>query len=139
MPLPLHIATIISVSTIGMRLLKIRNCFVFLVITVRESSKRRGPIIMKQLLALFHLSVLDPVTSGGFATVFLTGGSLPYILFLTARSSSQHLLTKLTSLLGIFHAIPPLTMVSNSFPIFHLVLSRHSSKKIAGFTCNLRS
>ena len=39
---PLHIATIISIYTIGMRLLKIRSCFVILVITVRESSKRRG-------------------------------------------------------------------------------------------------
>ena len=61
---PLHVATIISISTIGMWLLKIRNCFVILVITVRESSK------------------------------------------------GQHLLTKVTSLLGIFHAIRPLMMVS---------------------------
>ena len=36
---PLHITTIISINTIRMRLLKIRNCFVTLVITVRKSSK----------------------------------------------------------------------------------------------------
>ena len=42
MPLPLHITTIISISTIGMRLLKIRNCFAILTITVRESSEARS-------------------------------------------------------------------------------------------------
>ena len=52
MPLPLHIATIISISTIGMRLLKIRNYVVILVITVRGSSKMRGPIMPKQLVTV---------------------------------------------------------------------------------------
>jgi hypothetical protein len=70
-----------------MQLLKIRNCFVILVITARESSKRRGPIMLKQLVALLHLSVLDIVTSGGFVIVFLTGGNLPYLLFLMALRS----------------------------------------------------
>ena len=86
-PLSLLIAAIISISTIGMRLLKMRNCFVILVITVRESSKRRGPIMLKQLVALLHLSLSDLVTSGGFATAFLTGGSLPYLIFLMAQRS----------------------------------------------------
>ena len=54
-PLPLHI----SISTIGMRLLKIRNCFVILAITVGESSNRRGPIMLNQLVALLHLSLSD--------------------------------------------------------------------------------
>ena len=40
--LPLHIAPIISISTIGMRLLKISNCFVILVINVRESCNARS-------------------------------------------------------------------------------------------------
>ena len=101
-----------------MRLLKIRNCSVILLITVRGSSKRRGLIMLKQLVALLHL-----MTSGGFATAFLKGGSLPYFFFLMAQRSWQHLLTKLTSLLGIFHAIP-LVKFPNSFPIFHLVLNR---------------
>ena len=79
--LPLHI------TSIRMRLLKIRNCFVILVTTVTESSKLWGPIIL--------------------ATAFLTGVSLPYLLFP-----------------GFFHAIPPLVMVPNSFLIFHLVLNR---------------
>ena len=84
----------------------------------------------KQLVALLHLSLSDLVTSGGFATAFLTGGSLPYLLFLMALRSWQHLRTKLTSLLGIFHAIPPLMMASNSFPIFYLVLNRDSALRI---------
>ena len=58
---------------IEMRHLEIRKCFVILVITLRESSKRRDLIMLKQLAALLHLSVLDLVTSGGFATTFLTG------------------------------------------------------------------
>ena len=57
MPLTLNIATIISISIIGMRLLEIRNCFVILVITVRVSSKMQGPIMLKQLVALLHISL----------------------------------------------------------------------------------
>ena len=76
---PLHIATIISISTIGMRLLKIRNCFVIVAIPVRESSKIRGPIMLRQLVTLLHLSLSDIVTSGEFATAFSTGGSIPYL------------------------------------------------------------
>ena len=86
-PLPLHIATIISSSTIGMRLLQIKNCFVILAITARKSSKMRGPIMPKQLVVLSHHSLSDHVTSGGSATAFLTGGSLPYLLFLMAQRS----------------------------------------------------
>ena len=94
----------ISISTIGMQLLKIRNCFVILVIIVRESSKMRGPVMLKQLVALLHLSLSDLMISGGFVTELFTGGSLPYLLFLMAKTK-----------LGIFHAIPPLMMVPNSF------------------------
>ena len=54
----------------------------------------QGPIMLKQLVALLHLSLLDLVTSGGYATAFLTGACLPYPLFLMAMGSSQHLLTK---------------------------------------------
>ena len=46
-----------------------------------------------------------------------------------AQRSWQYLLTKLTSLLGSFHAIPPLMMVPNSFLISHLV-PRLSSEHI---------
>ena len=53
-PLPLHTATIISISTIRKRLLKITNCFVIHVITVE--SPQQGPIMPKQLVALLHLS-----------------------------------------------------------------------------------
>ena len=98
--LPLHIATIISISTIGM----------WIVITVRESSKS----------PLLHLSLSDPVTSGGFATAFLT----------VYHTSRKYLLMRLTSLLGIFHAIPPL-MFPNSFPIIHLVLNRDLARRIS--------
>ena len=73
---------LISTSVIGMRLLKIGNCFVILVITVRKSSKMRGPIMPKQLVALLHLTLLDLVTTGGFASALLTGGSLSYLHFL---------------------------------------------------------
>ena len=106
------------------QLLKIRNCFVILVIIVRKSSTMRGPIILKQFVAMLYFSLSDLMTPGGFAIEFLTGESQSYLLFLKAQRSSQHLLTKLTSFLGIFHAIPPLMMVPNSFLIFHLVLSR---------------
>ena len=72
---------------------EIRNCFV----TVRESSKMRGPIMLKQLAALLHLSLSDLVTSGRFATAFLTGGCLQYLLFIMVQRSWQHPLTRLTS------------------------------------------
>ena len=39
-------------------------------------------IMLNQLAALLHLSLLDLVTSVEFATAFLTGGSLLYLLFL---------------------------------------------------------
>ena len=57
---------------------------VILVITV----KMRVPIMRKLLVVLLHLSLSDLVTSGGFATAFLTGGSPPYLLFLMARTFS---------------------------------------------------
>ena len=79
--LPKMLGTIIiSISTIGMRLLKIRKYFVILVITVRvlkESSKRQGPIMLKQPITMLHLSLSNLVTSGRLATSFLRGGSLP--------------------------------------------------------------
>ena len=77
-----------------------------------------------QLVALLHLSLSDHVTSGGFATAFPTGGSLPYLHFLMAMRTS-------TDKLGIFHAIPPLMMVPNSFLIFHLVLNRDLAPSIS--------
>ena len=93
-----------------------------------NSSKMRGLIMPKQLLALLHLSLSDLVTSGWFATAFSTVTSLPYLHFLMAQRSWQHLLTKLTSFLGSFHAIPP------SLTIFHLVLNRNLAVRIS---CNL--
>ena len=44
--------------------------------------------MLKQLCALSHLSLSVLVTSGRLATAFLTGGSLPYLLFLMARTTS---------------------------------------------------
>ena len=91
--------------------------------------------MLKQLVALLHLSLSDLVTSGGFATAFLPGGG-------GGGGGGEHLLTKLTSLLGIFHAIPPLMMVPNSFPVFHLVLNRDLALRLSmlnGFSRNLRS
>ena len=41
----------------------------------------QGLIMMKQLVALLHLSLSDLMTSGGFATLFLTVESQPYLLF----------------------------------------------------------
>ena len=41
----------------------------------------RGPIMLKQLVDLLHLSLPDLVISGGFITAFLTGVRLPYLLF----------------------------------------------------------
>ena len=74
----------------------------------RPCSKMRLPIMLKQLVTLLHLSLSDLVTSGGFATTFfLTGGSIPC------------------------HTIPPLMMVPNSFPIFHLVLNRDLALRIS--------
>ena len=49
------------------------NKELILLITVRESSKMQGPIMMKQLIALLHFSLSDLMSSGGFATAFLTG------------------------------------------------------------------
>ena len=40
-----------------------------------------GPIMLKHLVALLHISLSDLVTSGRFATEFLTGGSLPYFFY----------------------------------------------------------
>ena len=60
----------------------------------------------KQLVDLLHLSLLDLVTSGEFETTFLTRRSLLYLL-------------------------PPLIMVPNSFPIFHLVLNRDLDLRIS--------
>ena len=40
-----------------------RNCFVILIIMVRKYSKMRGPIMLKQLVALLHLSLSDLVTT----------------------------------------------------------------------------
>ena len=81
MLLPLHIVTTISIGTTGMQPLIIRNCLMILVITARELSLRQGSVMLKQLVTLLHLSILDLVTFGGFVTVFLTGGNLPYLLF----------------------------------------------------------
>ena len=78
--------------------------------------------MLKQLVALLHLSLSDLVTSGEFATALTT----VYHTFLMPQRS-YHLLTKLTS--GIFCAIPPLMMVPNSFQIFHLLLNRDLALK----------
>ena len=78
---PLHLSPHIPTRN------EIRNCLTILVITTRESSLRQGPVMLKQLVTLLHLSVLDLVTFGGFVTVFLTGGNLPYLLFLMALRS----------------------------------------------------
>ena len=51
----------------------------FCIVMIME--KMPGTIMLKQLVVLLHLSLSDLVTSGGFATMFLTGGSLPYLLF----------------------------------------------------------
>ena len=53
--------------------------------------------MLKQLVALLHLSSLDLVTSGGFATVFLTAGSLPYSTF-----NGQEVLTTSTDKANLF-------------------------------------
>ena len=127
MPLTLHIATIFSISIIGMRLLKIRNCFVILIITLRESSKMRGPIMLKQLVALLHLGsrefwrICNSVLNRGESTI-------PPLF--NGPEALAALLTKLTSLPGIFHEIPPLTMVPNSFPFPPRTEQRFSSKNI---------
>ena len=79
-----------------------------------------GPIMLKQLVTLLHLRLLNLVTSGGFATAFLTRWSLP-LLFLMAQRSWQHLLTKLNLLM----------MVQNSFQIFNVVLNKDLALRIS--------
>ena len=44
-----------------------------------KSPQRQGTIMLKQLVTLLHISLSGIVTSGGFATAFLTGGSLLYL------------------------------------------------------------
>ena len=63
------------------------NCFGILVITVGESSKMGGPIMLKQLIALLRLSLSDLMTSTGFATAFLTGEVYHTSPFLMAQRS----------------------------------------------------
>ena len=45
-----------------------------------RSSKMRGPIMLKQLVALLHLSLSDLVTSGGFATTFRSTADIRTVL-----------------------------------------------------------
>ena len=119
---------IISISTIGMQLLKIRNCFVILVITVRESSKRRGPIMLKQLVALLHLSLLDLVTSGVFAAAFLTGRILLPPLF-NGTEIMRTSTDKANLFAGNFSCNP--TLDDGSQQIFHLILNRDLALRIS--------
>ena len=114
---PLHIANIISNSTIGMRLLKIRNVFC--------DSRNHCKKVLKDVRSNYAKTTRRSVASqlNGSRDIWRICSSV-----LNRRKSTipplfgQHLLTKLTSLPGMF---------PNSFPIFYLVMNRDLALRIS--------